>query len=585
MYLLVAFSSSGVCIIQNAWNLDGSWWWLTSNASATGQIGSKGMIGTYGPFGFLDFQLPTWKLGLFLSVIWHLFGGLISFAVFLKVQERTKRPILLRYGTSYVTSVIVSFYLPPSTSIAAASMLYFSYIFMYERNKSRNLLLAGPLGALCALEFQIKVLPGVLLVCSVLILFLNLYQNQKSILAKFMGYFLISFLVTLILTFLLFGFTKTSVFWYMKGTLEITLGYKNMAYEEPGRYWEYLVAFVFIGYVFRHLWLASKDKVLILINGLYFFALVEYSFIRHDSHVDLLFVILFCYIFLYLNFNSLTAMGSVLALVAVSGLNLNSLLDLGSRTSQSIEVIKSADPRYWNTLSQNFENFLKNQYPLNSKLLRTIGIEKVAILPWDQLAGYAYNLNLDNPPVPQPITAYTPWLDRQNALWISKKSSAPKYILMSQPKSIDYRNPWWDSPRMQLDLICNYKTSEYEGNWILFERRTKSVCLKPILLSTTQQKRLQIPDNSQSIVIANISHSDSLVNHLLRLLFKPISNDKIYVDGVPTRILWNNAQSLVFSVPSQENFPSLWKIPTIHTLASQNLKQIQFFKVPISFNQ
>jgi hypothetical protein len=274
---------------------------------------------------------------------------------------------------------------------------------------------------------------------------------------------------------------------------------------------------------------------------------------------------------------------SVLVFLEASGLNLISLTDTSGRLNRSFELIKLVEPKFKQQLIQGNIDYLKSTYPLNPQALSILGHESVAILPWDQILAVGYGLNLRIPPSPQPITAYTPWLDLQNVNWL-RSSLAPRYILESAPKSIDYRNPLWDSPRFQIEIICTYQPVWNDSNWLIMQHRKQAVCDSNNyrFVSKSQGLSSQPMKGSDGIVFASLSQKEGVMNSLFRIIFKPFSHDKISIDGVPTKILWTNSRYLIMSVPKQLNPLGPWKIPHINEIKNGQETVFSYYFVPVS---
>jgi hypothetical protein len=77
--------------------------------------------------------------------------------------------------------------------------------------------------------------------------------------------------------------------------------------------------------------------------------------------------------------------------------------------------------------------------------------------------------NLMLSPVPQRYSAYTPYLDERNAVWL--RNQGPRYLVFDG-YAIDRRHPWAETPATWLEVYRWYDTRLLAKRNLLLERRS-----------------------------------------------------------------------------------------------------------------
>jgi hypothetical protein len=110
------------------------------------------------------------------------------------------------------------------------------------------------------------------------------------------------------------------------------------------------------------------------------------------------------------------------------------------------------------------QQLLRDRYQLPAAIVGAATGHPVQIDPWEASAAWAYKFDWHPVPVFQLYSAYTPYLDQLNADAIVR-APADQVVLEGVSGSIDDRNPWWESPRYRLALLCDYVPVAAEGSW------------------------------------------------------------------------------------------------------------------------
>ena len=150
-------------------------------------------------------------------------------------------------------------------------------------------------------------------------------------------------------------------------------------------------------------------------------------------------------------------------------------------------------------------------------MLDRVAGHTVHIDPWDASVAWAYPQMRWQPlPVFQSYLAYTNDLDRRNARALTSPD-APQFIL-SEPGSVDYRVPRFESPEAALALLCNYRLVEASSRWHLLERRPAPACGATRSLGAGHGKSTVVPPaRPYELIVARIHMpGDGLRGLLLR---------------------------------------------------------------------
>jgi hypothetical protein len=101
---------------------------------------------------------------------------------------------------------------------------------------------------------------------------------------------------------------------------------------------------------------------------------------------------------------------------------------------------------------------LRDTYQLPAGTVSQLAEGAVDIQPWEIGMAYAYDLDWDPSPVLQAYSAYTPYLDEQDAAHFSS-GSAPRSVVLTDV-SIDGRYPAFDEPAAFRALLENYRATD-----------------------------------------------------------------------------------------------------------------------------
>ena len=570
---------AGFAVTRQGWGLDPSWTWLTIKAAQQKLFGDGSFFWTHGPLFFLDTQQLFWREGLFISLIFRLGVAVALYFVVYKTLESSKiRNPLTFVLVAVLLSTFIFQYIPPTLILVVIGFLFVLNPQLKPFAKSQ--IAPYLLGLSLAIELYTKVLYLALMILVVLALILEGKNRFRNAVVT-----LLSFLTSSVFFALISGFSIRSFFDFLRGSFELTLGYKAMSIEVPFHTYEYLtfsLAVFFLYIVVRGSHLDRYQTILII---LVVYLSFNYGFTRHDAHSTFTYFWIFltaCV--LSLNNKSLTSWIATsltgLLFVMASSFSFQGFFDLSPRIQSSTNYLRLLDPRFLGEMKQSEVASVIGQANVPADVIARIGDQGVAVLPWDQLTAYGYGLNLKTPPVPQAYSAYTAWLDRKNSDYFSSQS-APKFILLTQPKAIDGRNFWWESPEAQLAIFCGYEVEVTSQAWLLLRLRDQKLCdfKSEGSINLIVGNKTSLPTDNSNITLVDLEFKQSGLEKLLDLVFKPVYQSKIEVDGKAFNIVTKNTKRLVLSVPEEIDYPGPWSIGTVQTLSGKNLSLIRVIRV------
>jgi hypothetical protein len=429
-----------------------------------------------------------------------------------------------------------------------------------------------------------------------IILWILLLLKKFHITSGIRSYFLILFKValsifalisSLIVLLIALGFSINSSMHWLRGYLELALGYTTMMSEEPGRLWEYIaypgIASLIFLFNFKRLNILTKlGYLLIIYQGF------RYGFNRHHAHSNFSFLVLFTIsLFVALTSNKLLnkvlVLLSAFSLVVASNLSVFDTVNVTGRAHNLGQLFKALDPRFRQTLNMQSENKLLASLNLPNELRELTISSSYTFIPWPYSVPDYMTTNYRNAPDPHLFGAWTDWLDEENYKWIQDSSRAPKYILSLGPNSVDSRNPFWDSPKFQLELICYYGNPKiFPNNWYLFERLISPRCdLEDAEVIAKTITRTEIALNSGYIQFLEIELPRNFIRSISSILFKPLFPIYAHVNGQQYRVVEKSTNFLFINGDFQGN-QTFWTETEKISIRFPEGTRIVVKKMPIS---
>ncbi len=560
--ILVVFQACGMSVPNSAWGLDPSWVWMTERAARSLAYGHGTYIWTYGPFSFLDYQQNFWFVGLLSEMVFRSLVGI--FFYYTLVNLLTKRLVDKKWMVYFFAVLATTlFYTFNSPSLMLMASLYVYSLSMEHLKNGRieSKYLIFLTSSITVFQFYTKVLQFIVVGIISLAMLALTQERIKNI----RNYFLMVGSL-MIVTAAFLHFTVSTFLLYLRGSYELTVGYKAMAIEDHSRVFEYPEVFLLVILLFYKIWksqLILPQKLAIVGTNLLF---VQYGFTRHDGHSIITFMwILLSFLIVFANNFTYSRRGlnislilSTLFLFFSSQFQTLAFLDVTSRIHQNLNAIRNLTHATENLAASQDLATLRQNADVPQIILSKIGESGVSILPFDQLAAKAYNLNLVQPPIPQFYAAYTPWLDQKDATFFSAQNR-PKYVLEETPSAIDGRNPIWEAPQTELEIFCNYTPVINNTRWLLLTSRTSSICgnAKPTPLSIGLGSEQGDP-NSKKIYLLGYNKKVGILESIVSIGFKALKHDLISTNAGTWNVVSKNNSSLILSVPRQFDYPDSW---------------------------
>jgi len=491
----------------------------------------RDIIFTYGPLGFLIFPKPVGH-NLLISVIVISLLKIAFLLSFLYLHFLIKKPntFLSKLGF-LVIFAILSFF------IDFGSILVFltaSLLLLYAETKSKYFIVL----AIAISSFSLLVKPSygiisILLVTSYSIINYLQFKNIKRLLLIHLG-IVLSFIFEWVMIYQ--GLSGIVDYWY--GTLELSFGNSSAMAMSLEDNWILLSIFFLI---YFYLVFTVKEKRIFILYGMFLlpsFAFFKYAFTRVDHiHYFFFYIIFFyCLVFACLREFKMRVFLIVLISLCVFFANMKYVrreIRLSRAKLYAINGLKHFEASilnledYEKVLLETSRSNLGNKV-LEKNVLQIIGSHPVDTYPWETTYVAANNLNWQPRPVFQSYVAYTPWLDKKNAVFFNSPKS-PKFIIwdvknrLSEVESIDGRYLLNDEPLTIYQIINRYRLIYRGKNIVLFEKSFTHHLKEPRLIAYEKSqwgKWIKVPFIGHGITRARINVSRKFIGSLKRFLYK-----------------------------------------------------------------
>ncbi|HYA44098.1 MAG TPA: hypothetical protein VED59_00705, partial [Acidimicrobiales bacterium] len=323
---------------------------------------------------------------------------------------------------------------------------------------------------------------------------------------------------------------------YWRGAVSVTTGYSSAMGISSGRQAENWYAVVDGLAVLALFGLASRGRpwrdkaaIFLMIAGLSWEAVKE-GFVRHDLH-DLTFLGLALVVLSLGRVPRLLVPAQAVALAVAgtlaclaSGMVPPTLhsprQDAGALAQEARDLLLAHD---WARVEARARaEVLATGDRLRPALVSSLAGLTVAAEPWGDAISFAYpQLHWRPLPVLQAYSAYTTYLDRLDAAFLSS-AAAPERILYLVA-AIDGRDPFWDPPATVEAMYCHYDQVTVSGGWQVLAR-VGDRCDTPRLVGKVTARfgePLAVPSLSGKMVVATFALSSPFLAKAEGVLFKP----------------------------------------------------------------
>ena len=477
LLFFIAFISFPLTFNEILPGLDTSWSFALNYFNIAGIKFGKDVIFTFGPLGFLMypqnignhvylatfFWLTIW--GIFIALIWRLF---------------------LRNIPKINLFIFMVFYiLGYSTRLSADYLLCYLVLFMLaiawrSQEWVKSFIAAIIVTVVCLF---MKFSSALLCISAIISFILALLFIQKNKAKKAALLFIIFMPALFMVSYLFYNPSLSNMVTYLKGAVHICSGY-SIAMSRQGNSVTLIIAIVdialyciFLAFI---LLINYTDFLFCLIFAAPIGIVFKHGFVRQDNYHTFIFfsfiMLIWSIMMLFLDFNKIGK--NKLKKIAVLIVSFFILINIFYLKPRAIKLIFDQRKHIETTIKCIFtaENFrgsystklLQDKLPDN--LRQRIANKRIAIFPWEISYVAANNLNYAPFPIFQTYSAYTSYLDSLNAQYLENQDIAPELILMEW-KSIDYRNPLLDIPRLWLAVYKFYEVVYNERNLLLLQRR------------------------------------------------------------------------------------------------------------------
>jgi hypothetical protein len=574
--------------------LDPSWVVGLSLAISRGLTFGRQVVFAYGPLGLVAVPNAVSPGTLALGLLGAAAIQLALVAVILRALLRRFLWPIAALVTLLGVSIVVTARLPALDEIAfglvAAAL---SAAPREVRRAARTLALAG--GVLAGLTLLVKLNDGVAATAIVAVGLLGLDERRRHLALG-----AVTLVATTVIAWLALGQPLTALPDYFIRGWAIAEGYVDamgINVVGPGGQWESLVMVVAAIGFGAAAWLSLADAPLrrrcaLAVSVLIvFYFVAREMFIRYDGgHIAAMALLVAIPLLIPWRRGQLPASLSMtagfaavaLAALGVAGVSLNSVFDLGGRTSALNSDLSTMFSPQATIASATAEIRATDAVPativadFNGRCVNAEPTEISAIFAnpgwrWCPIG------------VLQSYAAYTPSLDHLDAGGYANARSGPDRVLRDVDTAIDGRNSNWDSPAAMLSLLCHFKQIAAGGEWQALER-IPDRCGTPTLLATIHSGAADVaaipPAPPGDVVIAEISGLQIHHRERLETLFVRAGARSLVINGQTTyRVVPDTLEDgLILDVPADADYSAPFNL----NLAVRSI-QAQIDQQPVAF--
>ena len=482
---------------------------------------------TFGPYGFVENILPfsrlTAALGLLyaLAITWGLAALIVS--------ALRRQWGLLPAGVVAWAALGIAANLLEAPELALATGLGLALASLGGSGTRARLYLLGALGALAGFQLLVEINVG-LVTTALLALAVAGAPGGTRAKAALVG--AVPFVAVPVIALASAGQSLGNVASYVRGSLSVAIGYGPAMSLSTGRNAEdwyavvdvALVAALFVLALRGRPWL-EKAAISLMLLGWTWEALKE-GFVRHDTH-DLTFfaLVLLALCLARLPRSTVPLQAGAIALAALLACLANghpppSLRSPVEDTTALVDEVRDlAVPGNWARVESTAQTEMRatgDNLPAGVLALlrgRTLAAETLEDGMTFAYAGPGYGLRWDPEPVLQSYSAYTSYLDRLDARFLSSPR-APQRILY-QPVTINNRDQWWEPPSAIEAMYCHYRQVGPVGSWLLLARLPGAGgrCGAPVVIGRSTAhfgQPLKVPAAPGKMVVATFSLTSPL---------------------------------------------------------------------------
>jgi hypothetical protein len=578
-------------------NLDGAWQIALRRAVHDGLQFGPDVLFTYGPLGFWREPLLVYpwtaRIGfagalivhfvLCATLIWGLRRALGSLLVAALVT------VLVAAAIDHEPTVVIAF----AGSVALAAGI--------ARQRRADALALG-LGVLCGLELLTKLNSGITLALLGAVALAAAPSPRRRLLAVFAGGAVLALAVGWFGT----GQSVGAIGDYVKGGLGIVSGYSEaMYFEDPLAAWEFWAVFAVTGIGLAVAWragelLPGRARVgLLALWALLAFTSFKAGYVRHDpAHASIFFASalggLVAFGWARGRRTTVWLIGALVLLANFAALRENPAHRVAPFTRASRLVNEAKLLVQGGATDRAIASARAARVPvaqLDPKLIAAVH-GTVHVEPADAGIPWVEKMRWRPLPVFQSFSAYTSDLDERNAAMV-RNPRGPQQILRENNNTIDARNPAWESPAAQREMLCHFRAPTISGRWVLLDRVAPR-CGAPRPLATVHAQLGRpaavppAPDGASVVFVRIDGIAVSGLERLRTALYRALPRT-ITLDGGRTfRLVPGTAvDGLVLRVPKRADFPAPFSLDqgtntlTVARGVAHGDIRLRFYSMPI----
>jgi hypothetical protein len=558
--------------IKPAAGLDPSWVAGLYMGVERGMDAGTQIIFTYGPLGFLSFpnMFDVW-LGR-LAFIWFALAQVAYCCALLWGSRRAFGVI----GGVIVTAVAAT--TPVGDPILIAVAVLAGAALLGDWSPRSRLALAIGIGALAGMQLLGSLRAGPTLVVMGAAVLFGLPERRRTFPA---------FLAALMFAFLVFWFATgqgaANLDDYLVHTAEVVGGYsESMVVVEPSRWWQVPASVVGVAVIAALTAVAvwrqpNRIRVALpLLIAALVFLMFKHAVVRSSPGSFGVFLAALLAIGLvlvpYVRRSLAVAAIVVLAASAYVGNKeiLDFRLDFPRHTSDFVSQLGTvALPGRAGDEQRRGREAMQAAYALTPAELTELRSGTVHIAPNEVGVVWAYELDWNPLPIFQHYAAYTRGLDRLNAAKLGG-SSAPEMILwqnttllepttINSPGAIDGRWPAFESPAQMVQMLCRYRTAQWDDAWAIL-RRSPDRCgrerhLRTLVLANGERVPLPRTRADEALIVRVRGLSVSGLEKLRSVLFRATNRHVLFEDSSWSLVGDTAADGLLLRVPGWADYP------------------------------
>lgn len=558
------------------------------------QIG-RDILFTYGPLGFLEWPQPQGNNLLYANIIYSSIHLAFIFALFWlgmagrKLLGQISVSALVLF-LSYLLSAFM--YLKLVFLIAALLMLHYT---------TRRTWLFAVAICLTVLALLIRSTYGIL---SLLMLFsYAFYIAYAQREYRFIAGAAVGLLALTLAAWLVIYGNFSGIFSFFRGVLEFSSGNSSAMTLNPQNNWLALTVFACLALYLPFSVAQKEARVAYVILGLSVIAFLKYAFSREGWSLNYGFVYILVSFSLFVLFVPklrIKHYAIILATLVLFGVNMKiaggfnpfkyiqSQIKNNFENRNSIDVVKALIDYKGQAKTLLAESGIRLEPQKLSEQTRTvIGKSTVDVYPYEISYVAANGFNWTPRPVIQSYITYTPYLDKQNALFFQSEKS-PDYLLWEAPQgdiqvdSIDTRYVLNDEPLAIFEILGRYSPLALDGKIVIMKNNGHQGFMPPQNAGTDTSQWgswVKVPKLPACAALrSRLSFARTLVGKLKRTIYK---EEEFYVEYkleneniLKHRFVIDNAGSGIWSSPYVAN---IWKREMIP------VSEIRFSHSPADF--